>query len=243
MKHAGVRGRAAATAVLITAMVALSALATPGAAQATDPEKGGVPERVAVPSASDLEPEKSARAECPGGTLAYAAGGEIVGGGGAVIMTGVVPSADLLSVTVTAVRVGATPWPWSVVAHAVCDKSLATPVRVTEQGEGAAVATCRNGKRVFGTGYRIEPVSGASARSAYVTGVMPNQDYTAVGVRAGGALAGSARVAAIAICYPPTGGMVPTTAKSDLGPTWPKVAVASTSGSTFEGNSSDPALA
>src|SRR4051794_25960083 len=113
--------RIVAVAVLATATVLVGAS---GPAAASPTSVVTVSSGIATSSAL-----QSATARCPAGTRVYGGGGEIIGGGHQVALTGLVPAFGLKSgqdsYTATAEEInGNYPLAWNVSAYAICGPSL-----------------------------------------------------------------------------------------------------------------------
>lgn len=200
-KKIGAAVRVASTAAALALLA--SGVVTGAGAGAGPAWAGGSPVRVAQPSPHDATPTKLATVACPQAAQSvYAAGVRVVGGGGAVVITAMVPDPVLNSVTVTATARTGYPEDWSLVAYAVCDVSAIPPARVagTAAGASTVTATCPGTSRLTGLGFRIDDPDG----NTYLAGAAPDADLRQVhvGTRGDGS---PASVTAYGICKPPTG--------------------------------------
>jgi hypothetical protein len=163
-----------AQAVVVAAVV--TGIAAPAAAS-------GGPVREEARSLHNRDAVKTATVECPGGQ-AFAVGAQIVGGGGGVVLTAMVPHQDLSGATVEAVARTGYPGEWSVIAYVVCDASPSSIARFDGGAAGTATAgvSCPDGAFVIGVGFRM---SGSVDRSQLVS-LLPSADLRQVGVRTGG---------------------------------------------------------
>jgi hypothetical protein len=114
---------------------------------------------------------KSATARCPVGTRVYGGGGDIVGGGHQVALTGLVPAFGLKtaqdSYTATAEEInGDYPATWSVYAYAICGPQLPgmtiTSGRVAYSSGDRVVSssTCPANAMPVGLGAAVSPAAG-----------------------------------------------------------------------------------
>jgi hypothetical protein len=162
---------------------------------------GGAPVRFAASTGTDAVTPKTVTARCPTGSL-FATGARIVGGGGAVVLTAIIPHAASDSVTVTA---AARPWyqgAWSLTAFAVCDRSVSPPgvISAAAQGSGSVTATCPGGSRLTGAGFRLDgAVDHLGVREVAIG---PGLREVRVGVGGTGLPTG---LTAYGLCKPPTG--------------------------------------
>jgi hypothetical protein len=124
---------------------------TPAAAHATGEwrEEGS--------SLFDTQAEKSAEARCPAGTMVVGSGGLIKGGNGDVVLTGVVPNANLDTVTAYAKALPGNATSWSVLALAICSDRTSGVVRAMGVAflGGSARAECPSGKVLWSTGFSV----------------------------------------------------------------------------------------
>lgn len=192
-----VTARMAAVAAALTVLASGAAAGGP----VTPAWAGGSPVRVAQPSSHDATQTKLVSVACPGtGQSVYAPGVRVIGGGGAVVITAMVPDPTLTSVTVAATaRTGYT-GKWSLVAYAVCYTSVHPPGRVDASAAGASTvtATCPGTSRLTGLGFRIDDAD----RGAYLAEAAPDAGLRQVRVRTRGV---PDSLAAYGICRPPAG--------------------------------------
>jgi hypothetical protein len=169
------------------------------------------PARAAVPPAvhqrtSDItsDPIKSVTVTCPNQSYVFALGGEIVGGDGDVLLTGLYPGPELHSARAVAQARSPHPAPFGVRVTAVCQPFTIRPphlVQETVQGGVAIDATCPGETVLFGLGYLLDqPVGPLSGR---VDALVPDVTLKHVAVHASGAGPGS-RLTVFGICYRPT---------------------------------------
>jgi hypothetical protein len=110
--------------------------------------------------------------------------------------------------------------PWSLTAQIICEDSANPLYRVasTTTGQSEATATCEDGTKVFGTGFRVV----GNPDQVAVTTVAPDADLGGVRVAVGGD-APPAEVTAYAVCREQTGRMRRVAAVSPAGNEWPRV--------------------
>lgn len=188
---------------------------------------GRSPVRVAETSDSDDSATKTVTAECAGAGSVYAAGAEVIGGGGGVALTGMVPDARLTSVTVTATARTGHQGDWSLVAYATCDTLTIPMVRTSTTVESAstAEASCDGNTKLVGTGFQVT----GSVDQTYVDEVAFGPGLRTVRVHTDGG-ADPASLTAFGICKLPTqmtgppGGVRVETGSAHDG-TWPKTTV------------------
>src|SRR5439155_23011714 len=140
--------------------------------------------------------DKSVTARCPSGKKVIGAGGELVGGGGHVVMPRITPNATLDSVTVASVEdADPTASTWRVRAHAICAFPITGLTRVEAHSDllhpsnpNSATATCPTGTHVIGTGGEIDhdfldDVGNALLEGGHMLNdVTPNSSLTSVTV-------------------------------------------------------------
>lgn len=211
-----VRPTTAGTVALLVTLVAGA-----GPALADPPH---TPVRVAATSAHDGSAEKAVTVQCPGSTFVFAAGGGVGGeaaGTGHVALTAVIPAGDLRSATVRAVARGGHTGSWSLLAQVICEASGSPLHRVAASAAGPshATATCGDGTKAFGAGFRIT----GDPDHVFVTELAPDEDLTRVRVRAGGDQP-PAEVTAYAICRSQAGAMRRVAATAAGGERWPSTA-------------------
>jgi len=184
---------------------------------------GGTPVRVDASTDMDAMSPKTVTATCPTGSL-FATGARIVGGGGGVVLTAMIPNAAAESVTVTAAARSWYQGQWSITAFAVCDRSISPPGVISETAYGPAsvTVTCPGDSRLTGAGFRLDgPVGHLGVREVAIG---PGLREVRVGV---GATGTPGSVTAYGLCKPPTGtdGLLVTNPGVVNG-NWPKVAAA-----------------
>lgn len=195
------------TAVVVTS--ALAGLMVPARPAYAD----AVPVRYQATGAYNPVGAKSVAVRCPAGTSVLGTGGEVNGGGGKVVLTGIVPDTALTTVTVSAVARTGQPDGWSITAYAVCRApGLYEPVRVASSGLlWNASATCPVGKQVTGAGFAILNATG----SAFLDRLKPSTGLTHVDVHARGVAIGADNLMAYAICAVPVDQAERTEATAD----------------------------
>jgi len=182
---------------LISTVGTLAAAMAPGPAltvAANDLDAG----YASVTSATDTVRAKTATVTCPDGTVAFGAGGHVNGGDGSVVLTAIVPAADLSGVSVGGLARADFTGAWSVSAVAVCGPiGFAALLRVgVTVDQSNATARCPNGRVLYATGFAmVEPNPGR-----YVDAVVPASDLSAVTVHGGGSGSPPAGLAAYGIC-------------------------------------------
>jgi hypothetical protein len=100
---------------------------------------------------------------CPDGTRLVGTGGELLGGGGHVVLHRIRPNSNVGTVTVGAHDdADPTSTPWRVRAYAICAPAIAGLTQVTDNHDkpdpsfvNTATATCPSGTRLLGTGFEI----------------------------------------------------------------------------------------
>ena len=143
----------------------------------------------------DTQDEKSAVARCPSGTMVMGSGGYIHGGNGNVVLTGVVPDANLETVTAYGKALPGNATPWAVVALAVCDDRSGGVERVMGISFfGNARAECPDDRVLWSTGFNVP----WATTTTYVSAVVPALDMSSVAVR--GVAPPKSAVIAYAIC-------------------------------------------
>jgi hypothetical protein len=169
---------------------------------------------VSTPSVTDSL-AKSAVATCPAGTVVYGAAGRIVNGGGKVLITDMVPDANLTSVRVQGVENDLYGSDWRVIASAICapdnGHNLAR-VEVASAANGSnlaprsAFANCPAGQVLFGTGFKVGNASG----NVLIAEVEPTAALNQVEVeaRADNGFNGVFNLFAYGICGTPNGSVV-----------------------------------
>src|SRR3954470_19778181 len=168
---------------LIATVGTLAAAMAPGPALAVAANDLGTG-YASVTSATNTIRAKTATVTCRDGTVAFGAGGHINGGDGSVVLTAIVPAADLSGVSVSGLARADFTGAWSVSAVAVCARiGISPPLRVSATvDQGNATARCPNGRLLYATGFAIvEPAAGR-----YVDAVVPASDLDAVTVHGGG---------------------------------------------------------
>jgi hypothetical protein len=165
----------------------------------------------ARPAAAATGTVRTAVADCPLGQVMLGAGGRIVDGHGAVVLSAVVPDQALGSVTVRGEARPGYAGDWMVRATAVCaEVPSGVDVRLVPSGVQPGVATCPAGTRVTGTGFRLPP-------GGYLTGLVPSADLTRVTVGSGGS---ASDPVAYAICVTSGGPGTFHVDRHSSGPTW-----------------------
>jgi hypothetical protein len=181
----------------------------------------------AVPGLHDVQGEsttssatfRTATATCPPGTKVYGGQAIIVTGNGNVALDGVVPSADLQSLTVFATEIGAYTQLWRLEAHAICGQPVANLQRVgpifssltDSSSSKPAAANCPGGLRLYGVGADITAGFGRVA----VVGMVPGETVGVVRTHElFGSFQGNWTSAAYAICGAPSANMQIRTATS-----------------------------
>jgi hypothetical protein len=174
--------------------------------------------------AYDASPAKRMIAECPAGQRVFGAGGRINDGGGAVILTHVVPDPTLSFVSVAGTARAGHTGKWSITAVAVCAPSIGTLERTiaTAEAPTATTAACAGQGQLSGAGFRIDD----PADGAYLTELAPDANLRRVRVSAGGPFAAPATVTAIGICHSPTSPAGSSEESVTFDGTWPKTATA-----------------
>lgn len=171
----------------------LIVLAIPAPAQAAD---NGYDEAT---SGYDSTATKFAVVDCPEGEAVYSAGGRVNPPGAQVALIGVVPSADLSSVTAVARARAGYLKTWSVTAIVVCgtgQPELAVGVGVG----GTAVADCPTDTVVYSTGFSLPRTTGTE----YLDFLQPSSNLDTVTARAKTTVPGAiVDVVAYGICAPP----------------------------------------
>lgn len=185
---------------------------------------GGSPVRVEESSGPGIATEKSATVSCPGEATVVAPGARVVGGGGAVVLTSMAPDPELTSVTVTARARSGFQGSWSVLAMAVCDLGVPAPVVApqTVSFSSSVTATCPDGARLTGTGFRVH----GDVDHVFVNGVAFGPQLRQLSVQTGGT-GTPLSLTAVAICK---GGMISWDRVEGVRAfdgTWPVTAVAS----------------
>jgi hypothetical protein len=144
--------------------VALTALAVGLCGAAASTASASVPDLqapVAASSVWDSSTAKSVTAFCPARTHVIGTGAKISGGAGQVVLEGVVPNAQLTSVTVSAHEdADGTPGIWSVTATAICAnvpglERVSETVASNQYNVRLASASCPYGKKTLGAGGEI----------------------------------------------------------------------------------------
>lgn len=111
---------------------------------------------------------KSITATCPDDLDLIGTGAQVIGGNGEVLITDIIPSADLRSVTVWGAENGAYPGTWKVQAVAVCSSVASSLSRVaaTSDENGTSVSPrsasvlCPAGEVLLGMGYTLSGANG-----------------------------------------------------------------------------------
>lgn len=168
------RARSGGTAMISTrypallgrAVVAL-ALVTAGLVVTADEASAIIVTRVSTTSAS-TSTNKSVTATCPDGQNLIGTGGRVIGGGGEVLITDIVPSSSLRSVTVAGGENGPYPETWQVGAVAVCSSAASNLSRVSATSEDngtsdspkSAQVFCPDGQVALGMGYQLSGAAG-----------------------------------------------------------------------------------
>jgi hypothetical protein len=206
---------AGATAALIAATFVA------GAAPARADVTHHTPFLLDAVSLVDGSPAKEVVVHCPDRTSLFSAGGRVTGpaaGTGQVVIVQVVPDAQLTQVTVRAVARNGYTGAWSLTGQAICEASSQPMRRVasTTVGQRDATATCGNGTKVFGTGFRIV----GDPSLVFVNAIVPDADLTRVRVRAAGSM--PAEVTAYAVCRAPSDRMQRITTVSPAQSEWPR---------------------
>jgi hypothetical protein len=150
-------GRAAIALAVVTALLVVTA----------SEANAIIVTRVSRTSASTSN-NKSVTATCPDDQHLIGTGGRVIGGGGRVLITDIVPSSSLRSVTVAGGENGVYLGSWEVVAVAVCSSAASSLSRVsaTSQGNGtsdspkSATVSCQDGEVALGMGYQISGAAG-----------------------------------------------------------------------------------
>lgn len=169
---------------------------------------------VSTPSITDSD-TKSAVATCPVGTVVYGASGRIVGGGGVVLITDMVPAANLGSVRVQGVENDPYMPDWRVIATAICGPDnghnlvrhqAASPVNGTNVAPRSAFANCDDDEILFGTGFELRNAGG----NVLIAEVEPTValDQVEVEARTDNGFNGVFDLFAYAICGDPNGSVV-----------------------------------
>lgn len=209
--------RRAAATLLALVLAAVGVAVTGGPAQA-------------VPGLHEVEGEsltssatfRTATATCPAGEKVYGAQGIIVTGNGNVSLDGLVPSANLQSVTAFATEIGAYTQLWRLEAHAICGQPVANLQRVgpvfSSLTDSAAskptAAFCPAGLRLYGMGADITAGFGRIA----VTAMVPGDTVGVVRTHElFGSFQGNWASAAYAICGAPSATMLVRTATTTSG--------------------------
>ncbi|HKE98758.1 MAG TPA: hypothetical protein VKG45_07495 [Actinomycetes bacterium] len=175
---------------------------------------------VSTPSATNSS-AKSAVATCPQGTVVHGASGRIVNGGGKVLITDMVPDANLKSVRVQGAENDTYGSDWRVIATAICAPDnghnltrieVASGANGSNQAPRSAFATCPAGQVLFGTGFKV----GNAAGNILIAEVEPNAGLTQVEVeaRADNGFVGVFNLFAYAICGTPNGSVVQLTSQT-----------------------------
>ena len=159
------------------------------------------PVRVELTGVSNFATSKTMRAECPGGTVVFGVGGSVNAGGGNVILTGIVPDANLAGVTVTGLAISRQ----SAVVVFDGRRRLPrpggkAPVRRSGSGSaGNASMDCIGGKILYGAGFEILNATGAGL----VDRVVPRSDLSGVDVHARGIAPAAGDLVAYGVCALP----------------------------------------
>jgi hypothetical protein len=184
---------------------------------------GGAPIRVVESTDTNAVTPKQVTATCPDGSL-FATGARIVGGDGGVVLTAIIPDAVSDSVTVTARARDWVDGAWSLMAFAVCDRSIQPP-GVTSQtaiGQASVTASCPGDTRLTGAGFRLDGWPGIAG----VRELAISSNLRDVRVGTAGTAAPEA-VTAYGICKEPTGSLgVVVTSTGTVDGQWPRSATA-----------------
>ncbi len=189
--------------ILTAAAAFLALLVVPAPAQAA-PLPSWVQDETSLANA---QLNKTVTALCPGDRVVYGAGGWTYPGG--QILMGVVPSADLSSVTVSARQRPGGSGDWVLGARAVCGP--AGPYRRAAMGSGSASVGCEGTDIVYSSGFQM-------LSAGVVRGIVPTLAATEVSA--------TADVAAFAICGERMQSQQRTPAVSALDASQSKLAIA-----------------
>jgi hypothetical protein len=169
--------------IRFSAAAALAVLATVIAPAANTAD--GDPQRHAASSPKNTVAAKMVVVRCPDGTVVLGAGGIASPAADAVILTGIVPSADLAAVAVTAVALPTQVTPWALAAIAVCQPAGDRAPRLVAGAAatpGTATARCATDEIAYGVGFRLLGTPGAQLLDS----VTPAADQSTVEVHARG---------------------------------------------------------
>ena len=212
--------------IRISAAAALAVLATMAGPAVTASATNAAPDdpqRRAVSSPKNTVANKTVVVGCPDGTVVLGAGGIASPAADAVLLTGIIPSADLTSVAVTAVALPTQTTAWSLAAVAVCQPAgdraprLVAGAAVTP---GTATASCDKSEIAYGVGFRLLGTPGAQLLDS----VTPAEDMSTMEVHARGASSNvrSYDLLAYAVCAKPAWRHERTTLPLAYNPVSPK---------------------